>query len=503
MKLFLPLILIFSIPWMSYGKSLLDLKIDKSLFKEITRSQQNSLLELDTFGDFQMMDCLHLVKEFIVPLQEYAYELIEKSMESPILYKLIYAEEPEKLCQKKEDEKKIVQEVKNTISVHKKHIGILVAPDNVLDTQSFLQGLKQGFLIHKIHHQEFFFQEVKNIKDLTHQFIDLIFYKKVSAIIYMGKSTNHELAETFIKLGKNFHIPTLFMTDNDQLVKKSPYFFRLFPDRRSLIRRLANSIYQDGVENIALLFPKNRPQNRFRKQLRIFFSLLGINLSEEISYNPNDFYSINFAVKKLLKIDLTLRRKEYNHLYLIAKNQAASRGIAFNSKSVVLPPKIQVDAVFIADHFHMVKHILKLLHYHGIEKLKFYGSHEWRSRSLLDPYDPLLKGAKFFDFVGDYSKIPIFSNKKHTDNLKFFQPTKKTMHMDAQLLGYYAGQLAYLANQTHTRREVVKAWEISRFNDAFMNDNLTFKKDHNNYWPSFIFKVDGQILTLLKQSNLP
>ena len=156
--------------------------------------------------------------------------------------------------------------------------------------------------------------------------------------------------------------------------------------------------------------------------------------------------------------------------------------------------------MIIPDNFRIVRHFVNLLKYHGVEQLPLIGNYEWRSKSLLEPWDSFLQGAAFVDFVGSYDKLPKGFGEQYPDS-PFFVAPDLAGQLDFRLIGYHTGRLALRVpiKPGSRKKDLVHAlYGLKNTESPNVAQNV-FNESRSSSWPTYHFTVADRTLV---QKNL-
>ncbi len=317
-----------------------------------------------------------------------------------------------------------------------------------------------------------------------------------------------EDASFLVKLADAMRMPTMLLRNSREAQVDSPFVFKVFPNDRGLAVALVQSLRARGAKRVAILAPERRHQGLFVASFRDQLEVLGIGVSKDISYREGNFDFLDMSLRELLNINPETRKDELAELVEVKKKEAEDKNMPFDEKNVNLPPQVDFDALFIPDHFRNVKHIIRLLKYHGVsKKILLVGDQQWRSPSLFSPFDPFLEGALFADYIGFYDELPksigglmvTSADEKSQTPAKEFIPPEMAQDTDFKLIGYRAGTLARMAltEDFTTRRALAKELATHTFAAGeFFVEGPGFDKNRLSYWPAFVFQVERQKIIL-------
>lgn len=325
---------------------------------------------------------------------------------------------------------------------------------------------------------------------------DLLFDFNVSVLI---GGTNKEEAEFLKVISERLEIP-VFLLNADEEEERTPNTFKISPSSSFMANALIDGIKSNGIRKIAILRP-NSYSNQLVSNLMYQAKKNNIEVTDEVKYTPQNFDSMKHAASTLLKITGTNRSNELRALANEKRIEAEEAGFEFNPEMVTLPPIKSFDAVFIPDNFKVVRHFVKLFKFHGIEQITLIGNHLWRSPEILEPWDPLLEGSIFADFVGNYKNLPNSLGIRIGGKGMFVNP-EKMASIDFRLLGYRATSIALQMDRfpDQRRNKFSNQYQDLYYKDLYFNDSVVFTKEKHATWPTYLFNISKGNLNLSNQN---
>jgi hypothetical protein len=321
----------------------------------------------------------------------------------------------------------------------------------------------------------------------------LYLYDQASLVIGgMDVASAKVLADWSTKL----NLPVVLLTRDDAIHKTAPSAFRVYPSEIQLATALATAAREQQITRVAVLRPISGKSDRLAQEFADAFTKQGGVVTDKLPYNPTDYASLDALAKSLFKIDPVARRDEYQEAFRLAKKRAEKEGVPFDRRQVVLKPIINIDAVFIPDDFRTLRYFVKVFRYHGVQKLKMIGNHEWRSPALLDPPEELLNGSMFADFIGSYQDVPI--QAPLAAGSPYFIQSQFVADVDFNLIGYRAGAVALHGFPQTTKRRAIPTF----LSATTLPDGRLFKKgpgfypDRTVVWPTFVFTIKENTLQM-------
>lgn len=321
------------------------------------------------------------------------------------------------------------------------------------------------------------------------------------AAMFIGGITQGE-AQILSRWSERLQIPTIVL--NRRLPpQRSKQLFYLGPDPRLLASSLTRHALSRGIRKVAILMPQSSRDGPLVDHFIAQAQHLRLNISGPYLYNPNDFESIDTVLRKIFHIDPAARSEEQLELVRHLKDKAQQEGVAFDPRNAVLPAQLDVDAIFIVDHFKNVRHLAKAFAYYGVKRLPLLGIPKWRAFELVDASEDILRGSVFVDYVGSYKKLP-YRIAATPMGSEFFVPSSEVDTIDLKLLvshAVYAAQQA-LSGKREARPQLYKRLEAARPPQGeFFAVPTIFRRDHLSYWPSFLFAVGEGSVQMMQVWN--
>lgn len=339
-------------------------------------------------------------------------------------------------------------------------------------------------------------------KKFLKSYADLVFRSKVSLII---SGLEKENLTKIISLSQAFKIPSLILNSNKNIIKNKSFSFQVFPLEKHMAQTIAESLVRKGFSSVGILRPTNGHSDQLITDLEKEFEKYNINIVKKADYNHGQYESMNQAVKTLANIDYIARKEEFEQLYKDAEEQAHLDHIKFNSKTVLLSPQIDFQALIIPDDFRIVRYFSKLLKYHRVEGLHLVGNHEWRSRSLIEPWDKRLQGSWFIDFVGRYNKLPKGILEKPLTS-PYFTDALSAGEIDFKMIGFRAGHIAARTikkSKSKFKNAIPQILSHLRNQNNLFSADFIFNKNRQCQWPTYIYSIDrGGLIPLSPQHKI-
>ncbi len=324
------------------------------------------------------------------------------------------------------------------------------------------------------------------------QLAQLVFMNHIGVLV--GGLVQAE-AQILGRWADRLQIPALIL--NRRMDKfKSKQVFYLGPDPRLLASSLSRHMLSRGLRRIAIIMPQSSRDGPLVDSFISQAQHLRLTVAGPYLYNPNDFTTIDAVLRKIFHIDDPSRNDEQLDLVRRLKDKAQNEGMPFDSRNVVLPAAIDIDALVIVDHFKNVRHLAKALAYYGVKRLPLLGVPKWRAFELVDGNEEILNGAVFVDYIGSYKKLPYGISGTPLGS-EYFVPSSEVDGIDLKLLVSHAVYAAFQAVATPrlSRPSLFRRLEAAKPpSSEFFAVPTLFRPDHIAYWPSFLFSVgDGTI----------
>lgn len=306
---------------------------------------------------------------------------------------------------------------------------------------------------------------------------------------------------------KVLHLPIIFLSHVSQniLISNNPYVINLYPNPQIIVQAFYHYLKVKNYNKVAILIPSNKKNDNLFNILVNFLGMNNIQIIHNINYEPHNYESMKLAAQELFQLNYDLRKEEYLELIEQKSREAQETGKPFNPKFVELEPIVDFDVLFIMDNFVSVKKWIKIFKYFNVPPIPLIGTYEWRSRELVEPYDPFLANSVFVDFIGLYKDIPSVLKKSLViKNDDMFLDIDIMQKLDYQIIGYYAAKLIYpllkLKSKPNIKRILLPIYLKNQklFNSSFFTVSSDFTDNGRVNWPIYFFKPIANSLILLK-----
>jgi hypothetical protein len=318
---------------------------------------------------------------------------------------------------------------------------------------------------------------------------ELVFRENVALVVAAG--TRGDL-DRVIPWADGLLVPMLVLSSEAQ-VGASRFAFRVFPSEQRLGAALATAAAQRGWKRIAALRPTDGRGDRLLRSFLAGAKERGLEVKVTQPYQPNESGSLDSAVRQIFRIDPRERAQELGQLQREAEKKAKDRGLAFDPRTVILKPIVEVDAILLPDHFRTLRHLTKILAYHGAGRVPLLGPQSWRTSALVDPPEPQLTGSLFVDFMGSYDALP---EPLRVPGDGFFAEPSKAAEADFTSIGLRAGRLteAAMASGENRRNLPYVLQSLANVDSGLFGPGPAFDSTHESRWPLFVFTIKGEKL---------
>ncbi len=401
-------------------------------------------------------------------------------------------------CGDDEAAEAVVTTVYDALGQHSGKVGVILRAKNERDA-----AIADGFRAVPHSEQLIVKEVVDDPKAVQQALAELVLVHQVAAV--MGGTQRRDaalLAEwaaqlrlTFINLAPFTYLGS----------KRSRFAFTVFPSETKLAQKLTQYISQRRFKRIAVLRPARNDAVTFAGTVTRLAQKAGVDISTQWVYFSSDYASLEDAVKKLFKIDRKLREKEFKDLYEKMKKEAEDKKLPFNPNQVILPPVVDVDAVVIPDNFRLVRHIAKIMQFHGVKNLPLIGHQQWRAPELVEPTDPFMNGAAFVDYIGRYDQLPDILTGGGTGDNPFFIPSGETNKLDFRVVGYRAANIMLSFLHSGNNKRYAIADKLVKFElppQGPFSEGPVFTPQRMSQWPAFILKVQDRSLQLVQNATM-
>jgi hypothetical protein len=316
---------------------------------------------------------------------------------------------------------------------------------------------------------------------------ELILKYRVSSVVTGLSNFQREQAKSW---SQRVFVPFLVLGPTQEPTRG---LYSISPSEATMGIAIANLLERMQYKRIAILKPTRNQNSPINNRLIQLSTSKNISIVHNETYNDYDFESIQASVNRIFEIDPVARQEEFQVLFEKEKERSESLGVSLDTRFLRLPPKVEVDAVVILDHFKNVRHIAKLFSHIGVKHMPMVGHYEWRGKELLSPPEPLLNGGLFVDFVGPLAELPKPLYDYATPQGEFIAPDKAA-DFDFMLIGYKTGEVL---------KQIKPSKKVNRLKYRVLLDRVQNKKSpslqkgrifattHEINWPAFSFRIEN------------
>jgi hypothetical protein len=401
-------------------------------------------------------------------------------------------------CATKADRKRILSQAAKFLTQHTNRAGLILRlKDSSQDyNRDILFGYRAAFQDLGLNpDQNIVIADPTGFPDASIAVARLVLENSVSLI---SGGVDRQEADLISRWATAFRMPALVLNRDPALSQNRPQVFRVFPSPESLATTVTSFLKLGMVKRIAVLRPNTPGALSETDALRNAALTNMIEISAEQIFEPQDFPSIELAAKKLFKVSDGERRGELSRVMSEARAKARKLGQQFNPKMVSLPPLVEFDVVFIPADFRTVRHIANVFQFLGVKDLMMIGDYQWRSRSLVEPYDDFFQYSLFADFFGRYTDLP--KSIAPANSASMFLTQKEARTLDYKALGYFAGRAAALTlKQPPTKRNILYRG-ISRLShppdSTYFGTGKLFDSQGLSTFPTQLLKISEKGIAL-------
>ena len=407
-------------------------------------------------------------------------------------------------CRQRKKAQRILKWAATLRSQHRHKVGLLL-PSHRYDQammKNFLHGIKSAckehILCHQKEHMAVYKLKSHHPEELLKGMHKLLITEKVSVII----GGFHPSSQDYLnRLAQAFALPVLLMAPRDNLRDLSDHTFVASPSETQLLKALIQQWKKQGVRSLALLQPEGHTHTQ--KQLQDLTEGSSLSLVKTIFYQKN-YDSMLRASQELLQLLPHQRKEEWVQLLKDSQGDEDQTSSTISSEEVYLNPKFDYDMLVIADNAKIVRHYLKIFRYLRLSHpIPLAGTHLWRAQELIQPWDSLLEGAYFADFIGRYDRLPSYVQISDPSFTPHFIDPALMAPIDFQLLGYRSMQMALSVALLPNRNRNVLSQHLRH---PYHHSEIFLQNKHELSWPTTLFGISQghlrQLNTTSKISSL-
>lgn len=265
-------------------------------------------------------------------------------------------------------------------------------------------------------------------------------------------------AEIIVDKSKEYRVPSFVLSQKDGVTLGSRYSFQGADPIDFYTEVVAKAAYTNlGFRKIAILKSNEKFSSEYSDSFFMNFTNLGGEIVTTIEYDMEEKQALSKAVKSLVHLDSTKGREpEYRTALNKWRNSKRRRGKGTWPKlEEILPPKIEFDAVFVADGSKTGGLLASTMAYFDVEDIPLIGTHLWNSPDLVERGQRFVEGALF---ASSYIDQMAQRSRCGNDFAKIFnEPINIYSYR-----GFEAGQIlqtSYLNGSPSSRKEMTKAIE--------------------------------------------
>lgn len=194
-------------------------------------------------------------------------------------------------------------------------------------------------------------------------FDDLMMADYITAVI--GPLASIEV-EPVVAEAEHYKIPTMTLTQKEDVAKQSPYVFRNFLTVSDQVRALVDHLCTTDIKEAAILYPQTNVGRLHRELFEAYFAECGGTIKAAEAYDP--------------------RTGNY---------QDAIRALKFDVSEHKLGEGVGFPALFIPDSYRNLSQILPMLSFLNVDHVTLLGTAGWNNPKLLEEFPEEMKGAIF------------------------------------------------------------------------------------------------------------
>ncbi len=290
-------------------------------------------------------------------------------------------------------------------------------------------------------------------------------------ISFLSSSENTKIAFLTDKM----RLTTFFANSPDGNLVKSKFQFVVAANRNDLAAATVSQANKNGWSKLAIIFPTSEASvlkiTDFTSQENIKNSIFAME-----PYRSDQFDSIDRAVKKILQLDPLQRPEEFKAAF--EKQKETQKDSKKSLGGVLLPPKVEFDALLVLDNFRILRHVIKLLQFYDVRNLNLVGVPDWRGEGLLTPPEKFLERAFFVDTLPTAAILGRILGPALHPKDEFF-PLDRYDEIDFTYQGFQIGEKVapfLLTKKKFERRKIFEFFHPGKS------------------WPYYIFSVNSQKL---------
>ena len=339
------------------------------------------------------------------------------------------------------------KEVKQTLFLMKKMsqvnpylIGVIVPLSGRRQTlgEKVLRGLSMGFDMDRDSPWQIIVLDSQSHPEVVRTHVNDLFYNR-HVVGLIGGLTG-ETAEVMAQKAEEFALPAILLSQKQNITKGREFVFQNAITAQQLLTPLVKELWEDlKIKKTAVLYPDDSYGKNYSSLFSQLWTKKGGKVAAKENYKSGevDFKS---SVKKLLKLDIKGREKEFEKLKaeLLKKKGAGARSLKLTPENV-LPAQKDFSAVFIPDSLSRLNKIRDYFRYYGAEEIYFLGTNLWKQShiktkdfsflfvNLPEKDNKQIKQSRFYrQFIKSYGYSPgHFEQRAYNTALFFRQALEK------------------------------------------------------------------------------
>lgn len=301
-------------------------------------------------------------------------------------------------------------------------------------------------------------------------------------------------AEALLEKAEEFRIPTLVLSQKEGLTKKSKYGFQNAQSMTAYNQLMAEMALELGFQKVGLMHSKHNFSKKYADSFISAFKEKGGEISSVIEYDMDERRGLPNAVKKLVHLDTSEgREEEYNAAVEKWKKSTKSRGAtSLPGLEDLLPPQLDLDALFIADGAKNGGLVASTLAYYDVESLPLLGTHLWNDTDLLE------RGQRFIEnalFASPYYEPSVLSSDCAHKYSNFFQETL-TPYIHKGIEAGIIIRNTIVNNDVDSRSSLLSSLQSVQTITDFCLPKGLIHKDHNFYSPLIPLTVQNKSIVV-------
>lgn len=221
--------------------------------------------------------------------------------------------------------------------------------------------------------------------------------KKDKPVVVIGGLVS-KTAEALLAKAKEYRVPSLILSQKEGLTNFSKFGFQTSQSLEAYTDLIADIAFDKmEVKKIAVLHSNKSFSNRYAEAFIKSFTKKGGEVIRNIEYDLSERRALPSAVKDLVGLLTTEGREdEYQVALRKWKRSKKGRGRTGSPKlEEILTPRVEFDALFIADGAKNGGLIASTLAYFDVEDVKLLGTHLWNDTSLIERGQRFVENAVF------------------------------------------------------------------------------------------------------------